>query len=235
MERKRVVVLANSIKRGARCVAGIEVRAGEAFEPAGWIRPVSGESHGELEPRHMAVADGGHVAPLDIVDVPLAEYANDPAHPEDWIVSAGLPWQRSGKLGPRTLATLREFPDDLWLDPAAPVDRVRSAYVARQQRFQSLYLIRPERLRIRLSREIDEAGGFTQKRRAIFGYRGEEYDLGLTDPVVTEKYWFTFPNPGQPANEFPFPYADRCLVCVSLTPMFLGCHYKVVASVLELL
>lgn len=183
----------------------------------------------------MAVAGGGHVEVLDIVDVPLAKYANDPAHPEDWIVSTSQQWRRTGKLGRRTLATLREFPDDLWLDPAATPDRVTSAFLAQRPQFQSLYLIRPERLRIRLSREIDENQGFTQKRRAVFSYRGVEYDLGLTDPVVTEKYWFTFPNPNAPPNEFPFPYADKCLVCVSLTPMFLGCHYKVVASVLELL
>ena len=71
MPSKRIIVLANSVKKSAKCVAGIEVGTGKDLVPYGWIRPVSGESEGELELRHMQVEGGRALKVYDIVDVPL--------------------------------------------------------------------------------------------------------------------------------------------------------------------
>jgi hypothetical protein len=100
---KRIIVLANSIKKSARCIAGIEVGMGKAIQPTGWIRPISSESEGELEPRHMRVEGGGVLNVLDIVDVPLTRHANDPVHPEDWEIDLQRQWVRAGEMDHSTL------------------------------------------------------------------------------------------------------------------------------------
>jgi len=235
MASKRIIVLANSIKKSARCVAGIDVGTGKVLAPAGWIRPVSGESEGELEPRHMRLNDGVPLTPLDIVDVPLTQCAKDTIHPEDWIVDAGTKWTRVGQLDPKTLGSLEEHPSDLWLETTSHTDRVTGSFLASRPKHQSLHLIQPIDLRLELSYEHNSFKNYNQKKtRARFGYRGQEYLMNLTDPAFTAKHCTRYPALGEAPTVVRPPYGDKCLLCVSLTPEFNGYHYKVVATVLEL-
>lgn len=55
-EFKRIIVLANSIKKGGRCVAGREVEGKEATV-GNWVRPISDESEGESMSRHMVYGE----------------------------------------------------------------------------------------------------------------------------------------------------------------------------------
>ena len=64
----------------------------------------------------MAVKGGGPISILDIMDVPLTRYANDPIHPEDWIVDAGHKWNIVSKWDLKNLYALEEKPKDLWLE-----------------------------------------------------------------------------------------------------------------------
>jgi len=70
MEWKRIVVLANSIKKGGRCVAGRELTDNEACTDK-WLRPISTEVEGELMPKHMRLNTNKGVEVLDIIDIPL--------------------------------------------------------------------------------------------------------------------------------------------------------------------
>ena len=232
MPTKRIIVLANSIKKGGRCAAGREIDDEDGI--GGWIRPISDVEEGTLMPQHMAVDTGNSLKVLDIVDVPLVRYANDRCHPEDWNV--GTPkWQHVDTIDPNDIAILEETPAGLWPEAKANSDRVTCDFLLRQKQHQSLYLIRPENLRVRLWREFNRYKGYNQKKtRAVFNYRGIEYDLSLTDPVITTKHCTTFPNVGEAPSEFSLPFRDECLVCVSLTPKLGAYHYKVVATVLEL-
>lgn len=235
MEYKRIIVLANSIKKSARCVAGVDVGTGTKLTPAGWIRPVSGESEGELERRHMITSDGVALTPLDIVEVPLTGYAKDPIHPEDWIVDASRKWTRSGMFDPKLLGSLEEKPKDLWLESSANTDRVTRQFLLSQSMHQSLYLIRPANLQIRLTYEHNPFKNYNQRKtRASFRYRGQKYMMNLTDPMFTSKHCTTYPALDAAPIIVQPPYGDKCLLCVSLTPEFQGYHYKIVATVLEL-
>lgn len=235
MPSKRIIVLANSIKKSARCVAGIDVGTGQSLKPAGWIRPVSGESEGELEPKHMRTNDGAPLVPLDIVDVPLTQPTNDAIHPEDWIVDSGRKWTRSGSLDPKTLGSLEEKPKDLWLEPGQSTDRVTGEFLSKRPSHQSLYLVKPTDLRIELSYEHNPFKNYNQRKtRVRFVYRGQEYLMNLTDPAFTAKHCTTYPALRASPTVIRPPYGDKCLLCVSLTPVFNGYHYKVVATVLEL-
>jgi hypothetical protein len=233
---KRLLVLANSVKKNGRCVAGRLLTDGSPAAALGWCRPISDTGEGELYPRHMVLSGKTELCPLDVVDVPVSGYAKNPAHPEDWMVS-GDQWTRVKRLKPQVLPRLVEEPRGLWLEDRNRPDRVSPAFFTKEGKHQSLYLIRPGRLRLRLWREVNEFKGYTQKKtRVLFDYGGQPYDLSLTDPVATSRHCQTFPTLEQPASEFPFPFGDKCVLCVSLTPPFekTGFHYKVVATVLEL-
>jgi hypothetical protein len=236
METKRIVILANSIKRNARCVAGIDLSARRGHARAAWIRPVSGESQGELEPWHMMVAGGSPLELLDVMDVPLLRYADDSIHPEDWIVDTTSNWKPAGRIHPIALDGLEEHPEDLWLEFEDRPDRATASFLLQRPNHQSLYLIRPRDFHVELTCERNSHKSEEQKRktRARFIYGGQEYHMSLTDPVFTDKHCVRFPAVGAKASVVRPPYGDHCLLCVSLTPEFYGYHYKVVAAVLEL-
>ena len=44
----------------------------------------------------MRCADGQPIKFLDIIDVPILQWANDPNHPEDWVVDTSRSWVRQG-------------------------------------------------------------------------------------------------------------------------------------------
>lgn len=232
MPSKRIVVLANSIKKGGRCVAGRMLN--DDSEVQEWVRPISDADEGTLMPQHMVTDTAKPLNVLDIVDIPLAKHAGDPCHPEDWYVRTAT-WRHRGSFDAKDVPELEETPDGLWLGDRARTDRVACDFLQRQRPLQSLYLIRPVNFRIRLSREFNRFKGYAQKKtRAVFDYNGVEYNLSLTDPVVTDRHCTVFPGLDAPPLEIVLPCADDCLVCVSLTPSLNDYHYKVVATVLEL-
>ena len=136
-----------------------------------------------------------------------------------------------GLLAPK-MESLVETPADLWLQPEQQTDRVTHEYLTAHPPEQSLYAIRPKDFRLCL-RSYTWDGLTKRKRRCLFRYRGTDYDIGLTDPVVTDRYEDRIPAPGRPAVEIRLPCGDDLAICVSLTGAFQGCHFKVVATVFE--
>ncbi|MYC34131.1 MAG: hypothetical protein F4X64_13280 [Chloroflexi bacterium] len=59
---KRIVCLANSRKRGGRCVAGKELLPDDRL--GGWIRPVSARHDEEVSPQECCYTDGGDTMPF---------------------------------------------------------------------------------------------------------------------------------------------------------------------------
>jgi hypothetical protein len=235
MPSKRIIVFANSAKKRERCIAGMEIGRGESRTPTGWVRPVSGESEGELQLRHMLVHGGGFPSVLDIVDVPLTKHAEDAIHPEDWILEANRKWTRVGRLDPGELASLEEAPDDLWFQPHVGTDRATGEFLLKRPGHRSLYLIRPEQFRVAVSAiHYPDSPRPTIKRRAHFTYRGRAYEMNLTDPLFTEAHCNNPPAVGARPVTIRPRFTERCLLCVSLTPLYKDLHWKVVATVLEL-
>lgn len=231
MEYKRLLILANSIKKRGRCVAGQLLGSGTPGYRQGWFRPISDLGEGELLPQHMQVAGGKPLLPFDVVKVPVLRHAANKAHPEDWFV-AEAPWEYERTADATKVGAVVESPSDLWLEDELKPNRCSPEFILSRVTHQSLYVIRPELFRIRFEQQL-EPGRPTPKwiRRALFTYNGVQYNFSLTDPVFTARYGQKTPPPGQPPIEFACPSADRCLLCVSLTPPFKGFHYKVVATV----
>ena len=233
---KRMLVLANSVKKGSgRCIAGREiVSAGERKYRVGpWLRPVSDHGEGELWEEERLYVDGSPVGLMDFVDVPLDKKVADPGQPENWRIAGKERWRNvSSKHKSPSRLSLEEKPADLWLQPNVQTDRVAHSYLKENLPEQSLYIVRPKNFRLCLRTETWE-GRSKPKRRCQFVYKGVEYDIGLTDPIMSEKYDAQIPAAGHPSVQIRLPRADDLLICVSLAGDFNGYHYKLVATVFE--
>ncbi len=233
MPTKRVIVLANSIKKQARCVAGREIVRADGNRLGDWIRPVSDSGEGELLSHHYHLDGGGSAQVLDIVDMELQAPKSDPGQPENWLIDETTSWKKVQSFPAAKIHMLEEEPGDLWLDGGAS-DRISIAAQSARSPQSSLAIVRPRNLRIRLWREFNPWKNYTQRKsHALFEYAGEAYDLSLTDPVFSARHCASHPAENEPAREFAPPCGDDCLLCISLTPPFNGEHYKVVATVLE--
>lgn len=233
MIAKRILILANSTKHHPkRCVAGRElIDEGGQFRWGGWIRPVSNHDEGALDFDERSLPGAVDPKPLDVVQVPLSAPDSNPLQPENWLIEPEQAWTRESAMGATVLPTLVEQPESLWFDPAQKSDRASVSALERLAKFQSLYLIRPDKFHFQIRSRVWE--GYPKKQqRGVFSYRGRHYDFALTDPLIGQKYYPDYPRTEEgdihPAD------ASRILLCVSLTPPFHGLHYKVIATVFEL-
>lgn len=168
---RRLIVLANSYKNSARCVAGREWVQNQRV--GGWLRPISDRPEGELLAEHMVTSSGFPVQVLNVVDVPVTDRANDPVHPEDWRVDHCARWVHRGRFRSDGLPSLEETPDDLWLDAANRTDRASPEFLGARKTHQSLYLIRPRDLHVEIrSSTIRSEIRNKLERRAVFVYAG---------------------------------------------------------------
>lgn len=231
MERKRVVVLAKSRKEGQRCVAGREIIGGDPNQPCSvgpWIRPVSNRDKGGLDVGEMLLSSGREVQVMDFVEVYLTGPADDRYQPENWRIDDSQRWCDLGNMNVKPfLSVLQESPRDLWGDSS---DRVAHSYLEFiKPPSQSLYMIRPTNLRVRLFRGYRNH----RKTQAVFEYNGIEYHFSITDPVIHDRYQGQIPEPNAAPLEFPLPCGDACYLCVSLGGEYRGDHYKLVATIFE--
>lgn len=234
---KRIVILANSIKHQKRCVAGREVWFKDGKHRLGaWVRPVSSTGKGEIALEQSTLPDGSQPAVLEIIDVPLSGHAEDPTQPENWNLSTDKPWHRVTTVPPVPLEMLREEPAELWHEWNQNTDRISNAAVLSGSQLASLYMIKPRNFRLVASIDRDgPAGQDRRRRRAVFEYGKDRYNLSVTDPTVDDRYLNPFPRPSEVPRKVVLPSGDNCLLCVSRTPMFNdGNHYKIVATVIEM-
>ena len=232
---KRLIVLANSVKRHAHCVAGREILPAGAGV-GGWVRPVSGEEQGELLDRHIQIGIGRLPQVLDIIDVPVLGPAQDPGQPENWQIDETRRWSHVGQHFVGCIPLLDEKPPDLWNERGGPTDRIAVRVHAVRAPLRSIALVSPERFRVQLWTELDTREQRSRRRtRAVFLYRGVEYNLPVTDPGLDRRHDLKHPGLHESPREEPLRCGDACRLCISLTPPFYGFHYKVVAAVIELI
>jgi len=111
-----LLVLANSQKKGDRCIAGKLLIPNEGSNCAvgRWIRPIHpGNMEGEI-PLNMTLIDNQWLAPLDVIEIGLAKPGHNPDHPEDWQIDPCIPWRRAAVVSKAYMPQLRDDPEDLW-------------------------------------------------------------------------------------------------------------------------
>ena len=230
MTTKMIFVLANSAKNQNFCVAGREiVRQADGHDYWGeWLRPVSDHDEGALSYSDCCLQNYWQVRPLDVVQVPCLQCENCPIQPENWRIQAGKPWIRLASWELEKASELIESPPALWLEPGLDTDRVTSEHIKLLKNHQSIYLIKPENFFIRIEYNPYQN---MNKARGCFEYNRVCYELSITDPLFRKRYSLYNRELGDMKIDSP----DDCFLCISLTPEFRGYHYKVIATVFELL
>lgn len=221
---KTVLILANSIKKGGRCVAGIEIVGVENDEMqfGKFIRPIDAtQPEGTLE-RSTTTIDDYIVQPLDIVEIEFKDHANDPNHPEDWNIYRGSHWRLIGKCPEAALNSMPHSTSDKWS---------KSKSVAPGSSKFSLQLIKtPKPYTVRV---LWKQGYYCPEIKCELEL--DHLQLHITDPVfpITHKL-----NELAFDTEKTFQIAAGSFLLLSLTPPFTNkydytAQYKVVAAIIE--
>ena len=225
---KRIRILAKSVKKGQHCIAGREIINCNATPVFGkWIRPVSQSGEGELSPSSCTLSNGQTPGIWDVVDVPLLKHEGSAAQPENWLVDPDRNWCEVAVPG-NLPAIIVDAPPNLWDQSGGRGDRISADALAVLNVGQSLYLVRVSNFRV----EFGWRSG-KRRRRALFSYNGTQYDFSLTDPEIERRYCPVFPKPDDGVKAIRLSGVDCPWLCVSLTPLFKGDHYKIVATVIE--
>jgi hypothetical protein len=218
---KLIVCLAASRKHAGTCIAGREL-AGTRIGP--WLRPVSREPGGELSSADIILTDGQMPRLLDLLRISLLRPVPQGCQTENHRSNPAFCWEKQGVYARKDLGLLADEPPSLWVNGCHSTggqnDRV-PADVADETLSSSLYLIRPDGLRVTVNNAPDK-----RRVRASFEYRGVTYSLKITDRKV-ERYYSEKADGSFPVD------VENIFLCVSLGEPFEGFRYKLVASVMR--
>ena len=221
MAVKTIVCLATSRKSGGRCIAGKELTS------AKWVRPVSGRDTEEISEEEQKYEDGSLPKLLDILKIPIKIHKPNLFQTENYLIDDNVFWEKAGEFSGR-LDDLLDYPENLWGIGS-------SSYQGLNDRFsethynnytESLYLIKPQSLKIIVRIEGEESDNPKRKVRARFKYKQQEYLWPITDPDVERQYLCG------DDGEFQLE-ATQYYLCVSVGLPYKGYCYKFVASIIR--
>lgn len=216
----KIVCLTNSRKISGRCIAG------KIIESNKWIRPVSNRESEEISEEEMRYEDGQMPKLLDVISIPLKRHKPTLFQNENYLIEDKYYWEKSYRFS-EGLQKLLDTPADLW-------GTGNSSYQGLNDRFPeqrcseyntSLYLIKPQSLKIIVRVEGEEFGNAKRKVRAEFQYNETTYIFSVTDPVIEKKYL------SGENGEFAL-HIKNIYLCVSGLPYNDYC-YKFLASIVE--
>ena len=210
---RTIICLANSVKLGDFCVAGVDPQTRE------WIRPLGTGHDGAVRKREQSLADGSFPRLLDLIELPLGDPRPSPGQPENWSLAAGR-WKRVGAVDhDEALDLLRSLQTAEPLfgnrGKAVPESAVREGAVR-----SSLAIVCPPDLIWRK----DEKGRIS----AVFTHAGRQLELKVTDPPWSRRF------AGTPPGDHPSENPGTTFLTVSLGHEWNGFHWKLVAGVIEL-
>ena len=217
-----IVCLANSRKPpSGRCIAGKE-KAGGAYGK--WVRPVSVRPTHEISEEERRFEDGTSPRLLDVITIPIIAPTPAGHQTENVLIDAAYYWEKVGTATWADLGQMLDRPATLWTNGNSTFhghnDRVGATAVAQVR--NSLLLIRPDGLRIRVSAESQFAGPSRRRVRALFHHNGEYHGFVVTDPIVEQTLL------ARPDAEYTVPEAH---LAVSLSePYSDGDCFKLVAA-----
>jgi len=175
-----------------------------------WVRPVSERPTREISEEERRFENGRQPNVLDVLAIEMRARAPSGHQQENHEIDASYYWVRRRSVDWQELLGAVEHVDGpLWANNSSSYygtnDRVEAAEAAGFAR--SLYLIRPQELRIAVVVEGAQFNNPRRRVRARFRLAGHQYFVAVTDPIVEEQYL------ALPDNEYPVPDA---VVCMSL-------------------
>lgn len=236
MATKYFCILANSRKEGERCIAGLECSSSnKILSPTKWIRPIGVSQDGELCFSERRYEDRTEPKVGDIVKINVKESKSTLSQPENWLNNERIRWEKLGEISKTDLRQFIEFPKDLWRENHVKSDRCRPDFIPTISNFQSLYLIKPNNPKLEVWEETSQYTGRPKKQQRIyFEYGGKQYNnISITDPKAGRKYYPAFPKLDEPALKIDLSNKE-ILICMSLALEFIGYHFKVAATIIEI-
>ena len=243
MDNVQVVILSKSYKNGGRCIAGkvCEYVGENTVSLLEWTRPVlidaDGNAIGPITESEYQYTSGGYLQVLDIAHIPKLEDCTVSGQPDNFVVERRKKWAKHSHFRADCVFKIVEKPADIWLDAATQTNKVTRAYVKEGRVTQSLYLIRPESLRVTLSNKYNEwKKRYDKKALASFRYNNVLYeDISITCPAARKMLKERYPNDGGDDVTFSLLDGDRYALVLSLSPVLeaTGMHYKFVATIFD--
>ena len=216
------ICLANSYKRGGRCIAGVEVDSNSDIKypfltyirynkngSPKWIRPIAGTQYGEI-PNHIA----NNINLLSLVT--LANGSGRPQNPHrenmsyGWIKVRSLPFSADSSL-------LNKFVDKVHQSIFGNRGKAISVDMAHVLDY-SLMFIHVQNACAYIDENREKS-----KNRMKFNYYGTEYDFPITDPAFLDEFR------KEPER---FAIIPEVYLTLSLGLEFEGWHHKLVAGVI---
>lgn len=169
--RERIFCIANSRKHGGHCIAGLTAQ--------GKLIRLCGPSGAALNDADTDVGLMEQPRVLDELDVKLDRHIPDGHQSENWLISAGAIRVTSRPARSHWSGAIEKT-----CEPSSVVLGSNEASISAENAGalgRSLELIRPKDLRAKLRWRP----GYPKPQfRALFGFRGAEYDLPITDPIL---------------------------------------------------
>jgi len=225
-----IICLANSIKHGGRCIAGLKTDA------SGWLRPISTTRDGTLYEEHYTLEDGSEPQLFDVLRIECTQPYPSCHQPENWVINDRRQWQRLGK---PDLALLRRVINPEVMQHRAAKTLLgntdaKIAYDILQTRpiAASLALIKPKSLSWRII-DIKQS----KKIKSCFKLGNSCYNLPVTDPIwrkQLESLEVGEYTAMEVINQLALQHfePDQFLLTISLSePFDDSCCYKLVAAV----
>jgi hypothetical protein len=206
-----VIILANSKKRGNRCIAGIDI------ETSKWVRPCFGDGD-EGIPWRTRQVNSAEPSILDIIEIPLKTTGpNRDIQPENRYLKDGA-WNKIGQAKVKDILRYCVRDSILFYNDMdrVPVAGLRSLTVTKKT---SLTLIQVKAV---FDMGLDITG--KKQLRAVFKYGSLKYNLVVTDCEYKNRF------------KSQSKLKADCIFTVSLGAPFKqdNCCYKLVAGVIEL-
>ncbi len=170
-EKKTILILANSHRKGGRCIDGKDIHTKE------WIRPV-----GNYNKHALNSYEFKRYKTLQIMDIGILGPAIPKKNqPENYLIS-NENWRENCNEGKKNVEDFLDNPDNLWLDDSSLDDRMDYGLIENEKIIinQSLYLIKVSDLTVYRKN--------AKQFRGIFTYNGTIYDLVITDGKYTDTF-----------------------------------------------
>ena len=204
--------------------------AGKEFAKAvagNWIRPVSARPTHEVSDEEMQYDPAGAARLLDIVTVSLSQARPDRHQVENHVLDAAHRWMKTGVATWTQVKELIDPYDERFWSHSESTHHGANDKVAENNLLavgSSLRLIQVSDLQLHVRREGGFEGSPPRTRvRAYFSFHDTHYVLSLTDPEFEDKYL------KKGLGEYS---VGNAAMCISLTELFHGSAFRVVASVI---
>ncbi|MCH7543309.1 MAG: hypothetical protein IIB65_06700 [Proteobacteria bacterium] len=220
---KTILCLANSRRPTGRCIAGKEV-VSDGY--GNWLRPVSARDSEEISEEERRYEDGTDPKVLDIIRILFLEPRPTIYQTENHVIDDQDYWEKVDQAGWNdVIEALDLVPGPLWQNVGSTRhglnDKIPENIAG--QFSSSLCLIRPDDIEVHVEREDGDFGPPRRRVRASFILNDTSYKFVITDPII-ERHYLAQSNGSYSIED--------AIFCISLSGLFQGHAYKLVATMI---